>query len=144
MEEKMLFNLVKFRTAVNQSKYKIAEIAAEVPCSLNTMYRYMRGESPPRPRILKRLVEILGPSIVDLKKTELKLTTDKKQKSNYNEKERQCIQMFMSLSSAYSRARVLSAETALYEFGFDADLKFAADLGGALVREQEQQAEQTG
>lgn len=142
MGEKMVFNLEEFKAAVEKSNLTVAEIAEQIPCSAVDVYRYLRGDSRPRKIRLKRFVEILGPTVAGLKHEGLKVTGDKKFKSNFSEMEHQCIHAFKSLS-VFSQARVLSAETVLFEFGNDADLEFAADLGGELVL-QAPQKEQTG
>jgi len=138
MGVKNLFNRQAFVKACEESKYSMTEIADIVGCRVNDLYRYKKGEATPRISRLKKLVEVLGPSI-----TGLAVTTNGKPVSQFNDDERKYLNWFRNLPT-YRQARILGYTTAVFEFGSDVDADFAADLAEGLSSSEEQQKEQPG
>jgi hypothetical protein len=138
MTVKNLFNRVAFGKAIDESRYTIQEIAEMVPCRPNDLYRYRKGEATPRINRLKRLVEILGPSI-----TGLSISGQRGRSLRFNQDEQQHLNWFRGLP-LYQQARMLGAFAAIYEYGPDADESFAADFAERLIAEEQQHKEQPG
>ena len=138
MGVKNLFNREAFVKAIDESRFTVQEIADRVGCRPNDIYRYRKGEATPRVTRLKKLVDILGPSI-----TGLAVTTNGKPSPQLTEDERRYMAWFRGLPP-YRQARVLGYTTAVYELGSDADAEFAAELAGELAAAESQQKEQPG
>lgn len=138
MGVKNLFNLPAFIKAIEKGPLDEKAIAEKIGCYVNDIYRYKRGEALPRMSRLKKLVELLGPSI-----TGLTVTTDEKSTSKFTAEERRYFAWFRSLPP-FRQARILGYTEAVYEFGNDADGEFAADFAGQLILAEQQQKEQPG
>jgi transcriptional regulator with XRE-family HTH domain len=138
MGVKNLFNQEAFVKALNESRFSVQEVADMVGCRPNDIYRYKKGEATPRVSRLKKLVDILGPSI-----TGLGVTTNGRPATQLTEDERRYLTWFRGLPP-YRQARILGYTTAVYELGSEADAEFAAELAGELSVSESQTKEQPG
>lgn len=138
MNVKNPFNRAAFCEALEESPHSVTKIARLVGCRTSELYRYKNGQAVPQhPRLIK-LVEVLGPTI-----TNLKLSGSAEVPFRFTTEQQEHLRRFKSWPP-YVQAKMLSAETALFEFGPDADVEFAAAFGESLNLEEQQQKEQPG
>lgn len=133
------FDKEAFAKAISESPLTRQQIAdAAGIADVSDISRYIRGDTAPRMARLKRLVEVLGPSITGL----AFVHNGHKKPVQFSKAEREIISRFEALP--YSRqGPVLGYCQARYEFGNDADAEFAADLVDSMNDDRQPQ-EQSG
>lgn len=139
MAVKKLFDSEAFAKAVQDSKLQVPQVAAKVGCSVSDIYRYIRGESTPRMERLKKLVELLGPSISGLALVE----NGKASLQRFTQEEQRFLAFFRGLSLC-KQARLLGYCEAVFAYGNNADPEFAAAVAEQLVLENQQRQGQLG
>ena len=134
-----IFDNIAFSKAIEESGMTKTDLANKIECSASDIHRYEKGLSTPRPERLKRLVEILGPSI-----TGLSVVTDVQSVSKqFSHDEQQFLTWFVSIP--YPRkCRILGFCEAVAAFGNDIDAEFAADLSEQLAHANLPPQEQLG
>ncbi len=133
------FNTKNFDEAVRASGYTMAQIAELIPCRVNDLYRYRKGEVIPRFSRLKKLIEILGPTITGLKIS----SAGHNNAAAFSGEKRKFLFWFSTLSRM-EQVQMLGAIQTIYEFGPTADIGFAADFATALTTGLKEQKEQPG
>lgn len=139
MAVQKLFDSVAFAKAVEDSKLPVAVIAGKVGCSISDIYRYIRGETTPRMDRLKKIVELLGPTISGLALTGSPSGIQKRLSV-----EEQRFLTFFSALPPFRQAFILGWCEAVFAYGKRADPEFAAVVAEQLVHDNQRRQGQLG
>ena len=127
MNTKNLFNPEALPLLIDEAELTYQQVADEVGCGLSTLYKWIRGDTVPRYKQLRKLVVLLGPQVTRLKvgslnQSEIYLSLDEKQ-----------VVRWFAARSRTEQDKLIGCLAVIREFGPDADVEFAAELGVSLL-----------
>jgi hypothetical protein len=138
MNTKNLFNPEALPVLIDEAELTYQQVADEVGCGLSTLYKWIKGDTVPRYKQLKKLVVLLGPQVTRLKvgslnQSEVYLSLDEKR-----------VVRWFAARTRTEQDKLIGCLAVIREFGPDVDVEFAAELGAGLLTVELRSKEQPG